>query len=93
MFWQKSIKQLVATLGKVANHVLFYPTHASAPQNGPISRLEQTYSCYVPFERKISAESHFQYQKTPNKPLNQHMFLKYSAFFIFLVKKNRILHV
>ena len=43
-------------------------------------------SCHIPFEKEISAESHLEYQKTPIKPLNQH--IKYSEFFTFLVKKS-----
>ena len=62
-------KKLVATLRNVANDALFYPTHAADPQNGPTFRLEQTYSCHIPFEREISAELHFAYQKTPIKAL------------------------
>ena len=84
---------MVAALGKVANHTLFYPTHPANPQNGPIFRPEQTYSCHILFEKEISAESHFAYQKTPIKPLNQHMLLKLSAFFYLFGQKEWNLHI
>ena len=89
IFCQKSTEKLVPTPGKVPNHALFYPTHATNPQNGPIFRLEQTYSFHIIFERDFSAESHFPYQKTSNKPIKQRMHLKSSELFTFLVKKQQ----
>ena len=46
----------------------FFTQHMlPTPQNLPMFRLEQTYSCHIPFEREISDESHFSHQKTPVK--------------------------
>ena len=82
----KLTKKLISTPGKVVNRALFYSARAADPQNRPIFRLEQTCSCHIPFERKFSAESHFPYPKTPNKPREQNMHGKSSQFLTFLIK-------
>ena len=68
---------------------IFTPHMPRTPEMDHFLDLNKHTPFHILFERDFSAESHFPYQKMPNKPIKQRMHLKSSELFIFMVKKQQ----